>query len=111
PATPHSVSLINTNAGGITVGGDQDFSAKGNDNLTLSASAGSIIGGAGRITTSGAVTLAGIGVGTAAAPVLTNLGGTGTLNISTTGAGSAGDIAISDNAPAGLKLGSPSNIV
>src|SRR6185503_19141711 len=52
----------------------------------------------------------GVGVGTVANPVLTNLGGTGTLNIATTGAGSAGDVAISDNAAAGLRLGSPTSI-
>src|SRR6185503_9331653 len=99
--TAQTISITDTAAGGITVGGN--FTASGADNLTLNASAGSIIGGAGRITTTGAVILSGTGVGTAAAPLLTNLGGSGTINITSTGANAAGDIAFSDNNAAAFK--------
>src|SRR5207247_4602828 len=98
------------NAGGITVGGDLDFSTKGNDNLVLNATAGSIAGGAGRITTTGNVSLSGIGIGTVANPVLLNLGGTGTLTAVSSGTGAAADISISENSAAGLKMSQLTNV-
>src|SRR5260221_1827453 len=89
---------------GITVDGNLNFSASGQDNLILSATgASSMTGGAGVLTTTGSVTLEGTNVGSAASPILTNLGGTGTITVNTTGVGAAGEIAFSDSAAAGFK--------
>jgi hypothetical protein len=85
--------------GDLTV--DADIAAAGGGNVTLVAT-GNIVAGPGRISTgSGLVTLNAVGIGTTAAPILTNLG-SGTLSLTTSGVGAAGNIAISN---ANLALG------
>src|SRR5260221_3703237 len=90
---------------GITVNGNLNFSASGNDSLILSATgASSMTGVAGVLTTTGSVTLEGTSVGSAASAVLTELGWTGTISVNAPGVGAAGEIAFSDGAAAGFKV-------
>jgi hypothetical protein len=105
-ATTNNRSItVSTVNGGIVIGADVAANGAGNVSLTTKSAgaASDLLAGTGRISTStGTISLSARGIGTGAAGAVLTGVSAGQLTLTSTGSAAEGDIAISNNSPAGL---------